>query len=878
MEQVAMAKSLLPPRVVDQISEISTSIMVEGQIEGAYVSIASNGDFDHPIAGDVAAHSTQVFPLRSGVVLTAGSAITAKQSKDGYATSDASPEPVTVQAALNPLPTPLFCSHLYAYPFTVGIDHMTPGAQAEIYRKNALLGRAVNCTGSVGVGVTPSIVLGDTISADQAEDSPRPQHHKSQSVESLPGDVPGADRHIDGDVMKPLLPPKINSPTECDTAILLSDVLDGTLVTIQRESPLGDKKEDLVYSYWGGSWWAPLAKPLALKEKLRAKQEFQKKKEKEALSSIWSDKVSVERAPLTSPYVWGPICARASSAHIENLHPGAILTVKVIVQDASEPVELGIWQVPPRSWHDVPLSKFPDGKGRQLFVTQTFCRQKIDSNKVPIDDVSDDPYAPGLPEKLYACSRTVNVTNIQPGAKVTICSTKLKAPIAQLRVYSDHANIKVCPALIKDDDIWAEQSGCSGKAAKSNKTVHVDVYDALPMPVVQKSIHPFTNPIKVSNLVPGAWVNLWIDNSWLASADASDISVDVYIPIPSTGLKVEGLIKARQSLCANSSESKPMVPVTIGEMKVNVQVDTTATHTFIFGEPCNLTVTAEDVDDNHSVQGDVYVDGVWVARTGEKFGITFYATAPMPIGIIKARGYTDASISWPQPLRQMVLSVVAYPPSVKKGEKVKLIVSAYDMWTNMPVNGTVKIQRYTGPSFSWDSVGVTFQTFEYIWPITYPDTVAVIQVDSDGYASAEFRQIQLGAPLPSNGTLTLTVLSGISNCPGVRTTFKSVDWQISGPNISQAASGDQATISLLVPSGGGTVECAISCIAKFDCEGTLFTEDGTPLPDPKDCIATFVNPDTGAWDTYKLIWSGNEQSRSFVIRYNKDTGGFELHG
>jgi|WetSurMetagenome_2_1015567.scaffolds.fasta_scaffold00962_8 hypothetical protein len=859
-----MATLLLPPRVLDPISEISTSIMVEGQLINTQVVIISNGDFKNPIAKGLARSSPQEFPLSSGVVLKAGSVIAAIQSYHGTQ-SEPSPDPVTVQAALKPLATPVICSHLYILPFIVGIDKLTAGAKAEIYKQTILLGSAANCTGSVGVGVLNKIAQGDTISVDQAG----PSHATSSSVVSLPAEVP---------VMDPLPSPKINSPIECDTAILLSDVLDGSLVTIRRMPSTG-KAEDLVYSYWGGTWYAPLSKPLKPNEKLLAKQEFQRRGEvggdeyPPGSHSSWSDVVPVGSAQsLPQPIIWGPICPGATSALISNCRPGAILTLSVNVNDTK--VVLGTWRVPQSSWCTVPLSKFPDGKGRKLFVMQTTCNSSSESNGTPIDDFPKTPDAPRLPLTLYACSGTVRVTNILPGTKVTIHSTKLQAPIAQLRVYSDHADIKVCPGLIKDDDIWAEQGGCSKDQAKSS-TVHVSALDKLPKPVVQP-FRLFTNPIKVSNVIPGALVNLWMGKQWLASAEAGDTTVDVYIPPNS--LWSESKLIARQSLCSRISDQSDEVFVSNGKMKVNVQVGSgSSTWPVVFGEQCQLTVTTTDVDDNQSVQGYVYVDGVNVCQTGQTFSITFQATAAMPIGIVKAKGYDDAPISWPQPLRKMVLTVA--PTSVKLGVPVSLIVSAYDMWTKATVNGTVQIKQYTSLTETTSTcvmhdVGLTFVTFNYTWPTkisekAYPDSAAFVQVRSDGYLGADISQPQFDAPSPLTGVLTLNVNPGINNFPGVVTSNMTVKWHVSGPNISMESGDNPTNLSLPAPQNGGILECDISGTAKFDFKGILHTKNGTDITDQKDCIATFVKQS-------KIYWSGNSQSVGFVIKFNQDTGAFEL--
>lgn len=848
---------LLPPCVVGPISELSPLIKVEGQIIGADVYVAVDGDFENPIAKGSAKYSSQEFFLKSGVVLTAGSKITAIQNKDGI-TSEPSPDPIIVQAIPDPLPVPVICSNLYAYPFVVGIDKLVPGTTANLLKANSAMSPEINNTGCIGIsiigdGIASSIMPNETVFAFQSIS----MGAHSKSVESLPAEVPGMD---------PLPSPIINSPVECDRALLLSNVLDGARITVHRE--YNGNHSEFYSCYWGESWYVTFDEPLRRDEILKIKQEFNKSPLPDevnmVLSSLWSEGVRVRGAESVSPpIVWGPICFGATSVLVSNCRPGAILTVNILMKN-NDIIELGTWQAPPSGWCNVPLSKFPEGNNRQLFVTQSICKQTSDSNKIYIDDYPKEMDTPEIPGPLYACAGIVRVNKIVPGAKVTIYSEMLQAPIAQLRVYNDFADIKVCPNLIAKDSIWVEQSGCSDKKAKASDHVTVEVFDTeLPEPEVEKVIHPFTNPIRVTNVVPGAQVHLWIDGHWLAKADATESSIDVYIPsmfILPAGLPTEKRIAARQLLCTRISEIKSNgVLVTTGNMKVHVNVLTGQGY-YLYGNLCEFIITITDADDESSVDGDVYVDGVMVAKTNQSFKYKFDPNVGLPIGIVKANGYNDASIDWPRPLRLMEIKVS--PTSVKKGDHCSIFVEAHDLWdSTKQVIGPVRIDGYVK--------GKTFSSILYSWPVTFPAAKSLIAVEADdgSYQVADF-YIQLVDPevSPSKTGMLYLVLSdtAILNSTTVAINIGTA-WLVEGTNFSMQGSGMKAEIAIPVPQGS---TITIYCNLAFDVLGNLITPNGT-IPGP---IGVSLQ---GGWN---IVWTGISKILNVQIRYIQESISFELIG
>ena len=85
--------ALLPPRVIDPLSECSSHVRVQGQLTGATVDLFANGVH---VGSGVATWSDQIFPLNGGVTLAASTKVTATQSLGGQVSAQ-SPQPVVVQ-------------------------------------------------------------------------------------------------------------------------------------------------------------------------------------------------------------------------------------------------------------------------------------------------------------------------------------------------------------------------------------------------------------------------------------------------------------------------------------------------------------------------------------------------------------------------------------------------------------------------------------------------------------------------------------------------------------------------------------------------------------------------------------------------------------
>ncbi|HEY6329120.1 MAG TPA: hypothetical protein VI756_07275 [Blastocatellia bacterium] len=156
---------LLPPTVIGPISVCNSSIRVQGQNIGATVDLFESGS-SNPIGGGTATLSDQVFPLNSGLKLSAGQSITATQSQNGE-TSPPSPAPVAVQSATESIGTVACVSHIYQCGQALSFTGAMPGATVQVTAGGAMRGQAVSADGTAEVILSSPTQASDTLIATQ---------------------------------------------------------------------------------------------------------------------------------------------------------------------------------------------------------------------------------------------------------------------------------------------------------------------------------------------------------------------------------------------------------------------------------------------------------------------------------------------------------------------------------------------------------------------------------------------------------------------------------------------------------------------------------------------------------------------------------------
>ena len=115
----------------------------------------------------------------------------------------------------------------------------------------------------------------------------------------------------------------------------------------------------------------------------------------------------------------------------------------------------------------------------------------------------------------------------------------------------------VAPLLLTGDHIYATQLGCGHVSSKSAPVLVSRLGRPAP-PTVETPVEACMRSVTVSGVVPGAHVDVYVNNVWRGTAIATAATVEVSL----TGsLNVGDSIKARQSICGIVTAFGPSVEV-----------------------------------------------------------------------------------------------------------------------------------------------------------------------------------------------------------------------------------------------------------------------------------------------------------------------------
>jgi hypothetical protein len=526
--------SLLPPVVVGPLSVCSSSVRVQGQLIGATVDLFSGGA---PAGTGVATWTDQVFPLKAGVTLAAGANVTATQTSGGV-TSPASPSPVVVQKKPPTIGGVGSKTHIYECGQCLWLDGMVPGATVEVTVGGALRGKGTAADGSARIGLSPQTSPGDTLVAQQnACGSPG-----TKTNLPLPDGLPGGKRQLPA--------PTVAGPLQaCQVAVTVSNVVDGAQVVLD-ETPAPGFSEQACFDL--PSLWFQCP-PLKQGSTVSAIQSMPKCDIKSASSAA----VTVgPPAPVPSPTVVSPLCAGSLTVRLTGLLPGS--TVEIF-QDATS---LGTG-ASPESTFDFAVPALAGGSA--ITAKQELCGHVSPaSNHVKVDPAPASMPTPVVASPLFQCGAAVHVSNLHPGATVYVWSTFLGAPIGSQTVYTTQtdvnvaADVPVAPLLMEGDQIFATQQGCGHVSSRSAPPVVVGPLEKPAPPTVETPVENCMHSVTVKGVVPGAHVEVYVNNVWRGTAMATAATVEVAL---SGSLNVGDSIKARQSICGTVTGFGPSVEV-----------------------------------------------------------------------------------------------------------------------------------------------------------------------------------------------------------------------------------------------------------------------------------------------------------------------------
>lgn len=517
--------ALLSPRVIGPLSECSTSIEVRGQLTGSKVQIFADKAL---VAEGTATWSEQTFPLISGKNLKPGQQIVATQTV-GSDVSPESPEPVIVQQQPPTIGTVAFTSPVYECGRCLRLTGAVPGAKVEVRvekgNTTSVSGTGDSIYGDARVDLSPQTSKGEVLIAKQIACGKPGLDTLAPPAESVP--------------YKKLPPPTIRTPLKaCQRSISLSDVIVGATVTIKRSTG------SYTACYNASDGYLIIDPPLIANETILATQSFPNC---EVGKSDPSQAIVEQRDPITPPKIIEPLCKGATSIVITNLLPGSKIRI------LSDNKEIGIGQVP--NAKSFAFSVPPLSGGNVITAQQELCgKWSTPSDRVDVNPLSGNLPKPIIVKPLFACAGAVHVNNVHKGAWVYVFSKMLQAPIGQILAFDSEVDVLVEPLLIRDDEIFALSVGCGSKSERSNPVVVQQEGEILKPPTVDKVVES-TNAVPVRGVVPGALVEVYVNDLWRGSkfcgTDTGTISISGY-------LNRDDQVTARQRLCKLVSQfSKP---------------------------------------------------------------------------------------------------------------------------------------------------------------------------------------------------------------------------------------------------------------------------------------------------------------------------------
>ncbi len=432
--------ALTNPKIVGPISELTTSLRVQGQVVGAEVSIFTSAPAQSLVAKGKATSSDQRFSLLGGVQLSSKNLLFAMQDLGGDSSVTPSGD---LQMGVQPKPQSAgdigsvgYNTHLFECGRFMWITGAIPGAQVQVAAGPQLLGTGTCLEGDARFGLTTPVPHTGSTSANQIV----PPFPPGPGVSRVPDPLPVPIGHQ-------LPPPLLQQPVRgCDPSVFVSMVFDGALVTMKRSSGLTDQAGfDLAALTW------VLAAPLKEGDKLIIEQEVAINCER---PGKFSDPINVgPLRPLDPPVVAGPLCAGTPMVTINNLRSGATVHIsthgKVITGQAPPGLASFDFQVPP-------LEPGP------ITATQELCGILSGSSAVvTVNPHQDNVPAAHIVGPLFECGRNVSVDNIHPGSTLQVFKVMGSNifPISpQVTVHATQAAIGVAPYLHFPETSW----WCSG--------------------------------------------------------------------------------------------------------------------------------------------------------------------------------------------------------------------------------------------------------------------------------------------------------------------------------------------------------------------------------------------------------------------------------
>jgi hypothetical protein len=542
------------PQVIGPVSTWNASLLIETALPGASVVIREREPDGRLVASGNAPSGRFRLPLNAGVRLSAGARLFAHQELDGDPSGWTKENlavlvgaPPTQHADVAPLS---IRSRAFVCGQALWVEGAIPGAEVVA---------AINGT-EIGKGIAHEGIARIRLSIRIPEGAPHVEVFQQAplgkaALDGMPTvtltpvlSLPVPQRAA---LPQPTVGPP--EPVGCDSILVLYDLIDGAELTIERleDGSTQSVMTDLeALSVLLDSKLDPRGGQIAVSQSMP-----------ERCGYFPSPPKTVDFAQIThlgAPSIVPP-CAGSSHLMIDDLYPGAELSIEV--NQTVYRAQVG----PAVTSQHVELDPLP-AEGR-LTVQQQKC--SVRSPHV-IGTVGSAPAStlPVVKGPLYNCARVVRVTNLVPGVLVRIMSSGTGGNWQQLSnpVFARASSmaVGVMPYLVAGQRVWAEQIVCGSGPIQSDR-VRVEVIPQIQPVNVTRQLFSTRRFVEVDAL-PGALVRVYSTSRTHheligeGHVDPDNATISLQRPL----IERES-IGATQQICTVSTEIKSTFGVSPGE-------------------------------------------------------------------------------------------------------------------------------------------------------------------------------------------------------------------------------------------------------------------------------------------------------------------------
>ncbi|SDD30530.1 hypothetical protein SAMN05216345_107363 [Cupriavidus sp. YR651] len=536
------------PLVVGPINEWLDAIVVEGCLPGVTVIVQTDEAVPTVVAKGVAVGGRDFVPVTG--TLKEGQRLVAFQSVPGDTSpSTPSASAVTVGAAPKDhkqLPAMAFVTTLYRCGRAIWLKGASPGAEvAVVVGGNPAQKVRAGSDGNARMRLnSPLTGPGTAVEATQAAPVGHPP---------LTGAPIAVSKSTLGSPLGKLPTPIVGNPSPlgCDSAVHVSGIVDGAEVTIERSSD--GLRETATFDR--DALWFNLSKPFpASGDKIVVSQAMPRCHEhpSDLLETIVAPAETPKSLAVTEP------CAGSPFVHVENLRPGARISIAVPGRPVYEnmvPPDKTVW--------DVPVDPLPENQT----VTVTLALCTFTTSTTAAIKGKADPVEPTLIPDLYRCARAVSV-NTTPGAQLEVWGDSGSGPTPlSLRVFAKSAlcSVDVFPFLAAElpQKVWVKQLTCGGEWVEG-PPLDVKDYPRLDFVELFDPLIEGATAVLPRNAIPGAHVTVWRSDAnggnqeVIGERDVSKASPTVGLNRP---LRTDDIVWAVQEICKEATREGPRYEV-----------------------------------------------------------------------------------------------------------------------------------------------------------------------------------------------------------------------------------------------------------------------------------------------------------------------------